>query len=62
MTKFKKGQITRGNAYLAKNTLPVAVMLRSFSLLPLLRYLLPLATLNRHLTRDTNGTFLLLPH
>ena len=41
----------------ATDTLPVMVILRIFPLLPLVKYLLPLITLNRYLTRDSDGNF-----
>ena len=57
MTKSKTGLVTRGSTHLTTDTLPVRVILRIFPLLPLVRYLLPLTTLNRYLTRDSNGNF-----
>ena len=45
----------RRSTYLATYTLPVAVTLRIFPLLPLVLPLLQLTTLNRYLTRDSNG-------
>ena len=40
---------------MATDTLPVIVIPSMFPLLPLVRYLLPLTTLNRYLSRDSNG-------
>ena len=57
MTMSKNGLIAKGSTHLATNTLPVAVILRAFPLLPLVWCLLPLSTLNRYQTRDINGNF-----
>ena len=49
--------VTRSSTYLATNTLPVVVMLRAFPLIPWVRYLMPLTTLNRYQIRDSDGNF-----
>ena len=51
-------KIQIGITYLATNTL--AVVQSTVQLLPLGRYLLPLTTLNRYQTRDSNGIFIFL--
>ena len=45
----------RGVAHLATDTLPVLVIQTVFSLLPLGRYLLQLATLNRYRPTNSSG-------
>ena len=62
MTKSKSGRIMRGITHLATNTLPMLVIQSVFSLLPLVRYLLPLTTLNRYQTTDSSGKFFLPLH
>ena len=57
MTKSKSGIVIKSVTHLATNTLPVAVIQNVFSLLPVVRYLLPLTTLNRYQPRESNGKF-----
>ena len=54
--------VTRGIAHLEANILPVVVMQNVFLLLPLGKYLLPLATLNRHQPADSSEKFFLPLH
>ena len=55
MTKSKNLMVSKGVSHVTTNTLPVLVIKGAFSLLPLGRYLLALATLNRRKPRDSSG-------
>ena len=55
MTKSKSSVVTRGTTHLATDTLSVLVIQSVFSLLPLVRYQLPLTTLDRYQPRDGTG-------
>ena len=57
MTKSKNSIVTTGTTYLDIVTFPVIVVESTFSLLPMGRYLLPLTTLNRYLSRHSSKNF-----
>ena len=54
ITKSKNSVVTTSTTYLDKVTFSVIVVESTFSLLPLGRYLLPLATWNRYLSRHSS--------
>ena len=58
MTKSKNSIATTSTAYLDIIMFPVIVIESTFSLLPLGRYLLPLTTLNRYLSRHSSKSFI----
>ena len=57
MTKSKSGMVTKVSTHLLTDTLPVLVLKSAFSLLPLGRYLLPVATQNRYQSTGSSGIF-----
>ena len=62
LTKSKSGMVTRGSTHLITKTLPVLEIQSVFSLLPLVRYLLALTTLNRYQPTNSSGKFFLPLH
>ena len=60
MTKFKSGMVTRGTTNLATDTFPSVLIENLSPLLPLDRYLLPLASLNSYLSRVSDENLFLL--
>ena len=55
MTKSKNSTFTTGTTYLDIVTFPVIGIERTFSLLPLGRYLLPQTTLDRYVSRHSKN-------
>ena len=58
ITKSKSGIFSTGTTYLDTDTFPVIVTESSFSLLSLGRYLSPLTTLTRCISRGSNRNFM----
>ena len=57
MTKIKSGMVTKVITHLPTDTLPVLIIKSAFSLLLLVRYLLPVTTWNRYQFTDSSGKF-----
>ena len=58
MTKSKTSMVTRSITHLPTDTLPVLVIQSVFSLLPLIRYPLPITTPSRYQPTDSSGKLL----
>ena len=57
ITKSKSGMVTKFITHLLTDTLPVLIIKRAFSLIPLGRYLLPVTTWNRNQSTGSSGKF-----
>ena len=62
MTESKICLVSKGNTHLPTSMLPAVVVLRAFPRLSLVWCLLPLTTLNRYQTRDSNANFIFTDH